>query len=126
MVGKPRADGASYAREAARGPEPQIAVVIPAPPPPRFRLDPPAQPNPRRRIRQASTPPAAEPPVREAPRPVEPVNLPVQAPRDIEIQTTAPGSRAGRSGKTFFRECDMCPVMAVVPGGKQSDRLAQR
>jgi len=62
-------------------------------------------------------PPAVAPPAREAPRPVEPVSLPVQGPAEIEIQTTAPDLGQAVPGKTFFRECDMCPVMAVVPAG---------
>ena len=107
------------AKAAPAAPEPQIAAVIPAQPPPAVPVDPPVAAEPKVQVPEqpASTPPAAAPPVREASRPVEPVNLPVQAPAEIEIQTTAPDLGQAVPGKTFFRECDMCPVMAVVPAG---------
>jgi formylglycine-generating enzyme required for sulfatase activity len=44
-------------------------------------------------------------------------SLPVGAPADITIQNTAPTVGDAVPGKTFFRECDICPVMAVVPPG---------
>jgi formylglycine-generating enzyme required for sulfatase activity len=54
-------------------------------------------------------------PVREAR--VEPASLPIQPQVEIDIQKEAPSVGIVRPGKTFFRECDLCPVMAVVPGG---------
>jgi formylglycine-generating enzyme required for sulfatase activity len=54
--------------------------------------------------------------IQEARR-VEPVNLPIQPPVDIDIQKTAPTVGDAVPGKTYFRECDLCPVMAVVPAG---------
>ena len=55
-------------------------------------------------------------PIQEARRP-EPANLPIQAAPQPEMQTTAPDLGQAVPGKTFFRECDLCPVMAVVPAG---------
>jgi len=48
---------------------------------------------------------------------LQPVSPPILPPVDIEIEKEAPAVGVVRPGKTFFRECDMCPVMAVVPGG---------
>jgi formylglycine-generating enzyme required for sulfatase activity len=45
------------------------------------------------------------------------VNLPVGASSDITILKSAPTVGDAIPGKTFFRECDICPVMAVVPPG---------
>ena len=46
-----------------------------------------------------------------------PVNVPIAAAGDLTIQKTAPTVGEAIPGKTFFRECDLCPVMAVVPAG---------
>jgi formylglycine-generating enzyme required for sulfatase activity len=48
---------------------------------------------------------------------IQPVNLPTGATADITIQKSAPTVGDAVPGKTFFRECDICPVMAVVPAG---------
>jgi len=48
---------------------------------------------------------------------LQPVSLPVQPSVEIEIQKKAPTMGEAVPGKTFFRECDLCPVMAVVPRG---------
>jgi len=45
------------------------------------------------------------------------VNLPVTPSAEITIQKTAPTVETAVPGKTFFQECDICPVMAVVPPG---------
>ena len=45
-------------------------------------------------------------------------NLSVGTPTEITLQKTAPTVGDVVSGETiFFRECDICPVMAVVPSG---------
>jgi formylglycine-generating enzyme required for sulfatase activity len=44
-------------------------------------------------------------------------SLPVGASSEITIQKSAPTVETAVPGKTFFRECDICPVMAVVPAG---------
>jgi formylglycine-generating enzyme required for sulfatase activity len=41
----------------------------------------------------------------------------VQSAPPADILSAAPDLAGAVPGKTFFRECDMCPVMAVVPGG---------
>lgn len=48
---------------------------------------------------------------------LQPVNLPIGAAGEITIQKTAPTVGEAVPGKTYFRECDLCPVMAVVPPG---------
>ena len=48
---------------------------------------------------------------------LKPASLPLGAPSDITIQKTAPTVGDAVPGKTFFQECDICPVMAVVPAG---------
>jgi formylglycine-generating enzyme required for sulfatase activity len=45
------------------------------------------------------------------------VNLPVGPSAEITILKSAPTVETAVPGKTFFRECDICPVMAVVPAG---------
>jgi len=44
-------------------------------------------------------------------------SLPVGTSSDITIQKSAPTVETAVPGKTFFRECDICPVMAVIPPG---------
>ncbi|MEJ0075704.1 MAG: SUMF1/EgtB/PvdO family nonheme iron enzyme [Alphaproteobacteria bacterium] len=44
-------------------------------------------------------------------------SLPVGASSDITIEKSAPTVETAVPGKTFFRECDICPVMAVVAAG---------
>ena len=46
---------------------------------------------------------------------IKPASLPLGAPSDITIQKTAPTVGDAVPGKTFFQECDICPVMSVVP-----------
>ncbi len=48
---------------------------------------------------------------------IKPASLPLGAPSDITIQKTAPTVGDAVPGKTFFQECDICPVMSVVPAG---------
>jgi formylglycine-generating enzyme required for sulfatase activity len=48
---------------------------------------------------------------------IRPVNLPTGKTEDITISKSAPTVGGAVPGKTFFRECDICPVMAVVPAG---------
>ncbi|MGB9365227.1 MAG: SUMF1/EgtB/PvdO family nonheme iron enzyme [Xanthobacteraceae bacterium] len=48
---------------------------------------------------------------------IRPVTLPVAPTREITIEKSAPAVGDAVPGKTFFRECDICPVMAVVPAG---------
>ena len=48
---------------------------------------------------------------------LKPASLPLGAPSDITIQKTAPTVGDAVPGKTFFQECDICPVMSVVPAG---------
>jgi len=50
---------------------------------------------------------------------LRPISLPVMPSTEITIQKTAPtvGDVGDAPGKMFFRECDICPVMAVVPAG---------
>jgi formylglycine-generating enzyme required for sulfatase activity len=48
---------------------------------------------------------------------VEPAKLPFKKSDVPAILTTAPTVADAVPGKTFFRECDMCPVMAVIPAG---------
>ena len=48
---------------------------------------------------------------------IQPVNLPAGTTGDITISKSAPTVGDAVPGKTFFRECDICPVMAVVPAG---------
>ena len=48
---------------------------------------------------------------------IQPVNLPTGTTEDITILKSAPTVGDAVPGKTFFRECDICPVMAVVPAG---------
>jgi len=48
---------------------------------------------------------------------VKPANLPVGTSTEIMILKTAPTVGEAVPGKTYFRECDLCPVMAVVPAG---------
>ena len=110
---------------APAAPEPQVAAV-PATQQPTAPASPPAAADPRAPDRPVSPPPAAEPkrpdpPVsplgQEARRRVEPVNLPVGQAAEPVILTSAPDLGEAVPGKTFFRECDLCPVMAVVPAG---------
>ena len=48
---------------------------------------------------------------------LQPVSLPIQPSVEIAIQKKAPTMGDAIPGKTFFRECDLCPVMAVIPRG---------
>jgi formylglycine-generating enzyme required for sulfatase activity len=48
---------------------------------------------------------------------LQPTKLPVGTGSEITIQRTAPTVGDAVPGKTFFQECDICPVMAVVPAG---------
>jgi formylglycine-generating enzyme required for sulfatase activity len=48
---------------------------------------------------------------------LRPVGLPVKPANEITIQKTAPAVGDAVPGRTFFQECDICPVMAVVPAG---------
>jgi formylglycine-generating enzyme required for sulfatase activity len=48
---------------------------------------------------------------------IQPINLPTGTTGDITILKSAPTVGDAVPGKTFFRECDICPVMAVVAAG---------
>ena len=48
---------------------------------------------------------------------LRPVALPAAPSTEITIEKSAPTVGDAVPGKTFFRECDICPVMAVVPAG---------
>ena len=48
---------------------------------------------------------------------IKPASLPLGTPSDITTQKTAPTVGDAVPGKTFFQECDICPVMSVVPAG---------
>ena len=48
---------------------------------------------------------------------IKPASLPLGASSEIAIQKTAPTVGDSVPGKTFFQECDICPVMSVVPAG---------
>lgn len=47
---------------------------------------------------------------------LRPITVPAMPPVEITIEKTAPGV-GDAVAKTFFRECDICPVMTVVPAG---------
>jgi len=109
---------APQAKTAPPAPEPQVAVIAPVQPPPAApAVAPPAASETKAPDPPAPAQPPAAPPVQEAGRPVEPVSLPVPGAADPDILNHAPDLGQAVPGKTFFRECDMCPVMAVVPSG---------
>ena len=115
-LSKPAAPGPGAAVTPPPGvPSPPGSVAV-AP------MQPPTGPAPVPAAEKTPEPPAAAPalpapaPVQEPPRP-QPVNLPVQSTAPPDILTTAPDLGEAVPGKTYFRECDMCPVMAVVPAG---------
>lgn len=99
-------------------PEPQVGVIAPVQPPPAApAVSPPAASETKAPDPPAPAQPPAAPPVQEASRPVEPVSLPTPGAADPDILNHAPDLGQAVPGKTFFRECDMCPVMAVIPAG---------
>jgi formylglycine-generating enzyme required for sulfatase activity len=109
---------APQAKTAPAAPEPQVAVIAPVQPPPAApAVQPPTASETKAPDPPATGQPPAAPPVQEASRPVEPVSLPVAGAADPDILNHAPDLGEAVPGKTFFRECDMCPVMAVVPAG---------
>ena len=64
----------------------------------------------------APSPDPVAPPIQEARLPVAPVVTPT-APA-LKIATAVPNRGDIQAGQNlFFRECDLCPVMAVVPAG---------
>ena len=124
-------------------PEPPKPVVA-APEPPKSAIavapTPPAQvaPPPQVMPPPAVVPPAAEPPkpVQEAAPPAPPPPAPAppvqeaRAPSDVappvvkpgarpDVATTAPESADVVPGKVLlFQECELCPVMAAIPAGR--------
>lgn len=68
----------------------------------------------------APVPAPAPPPVQETRAPADPVeSRPQPPPAAPTVLTAAPAdARTLGSGVHLFKECDLCPVMAVVPAGR--------